>query len=236
MTTSVAPTAKERWSRHRAPVAIAALVVLAAIVVTWAQSQYNRGFLDPSSAEPGGSRALAELLREDGVDIHVSDDDADVFDTAPGGTVLVTEPDLLNADRMHALVGTGADIVLVGATSSVDHLTTDSGTEITAAGIETDVVSPACDLDAAQLAGSALAGGIGYTSSTDTESSATTSSDVVAHQCYPVGDAFAVTTLSLDVATVTLLGTGEPLTNRRLDEDGNAALALNLLSHHSELV
>jgi hypothetical protein len=40
----------------------------------------------------------------------------------------------------------------------------------------------------------------------------------------------------VDDTTVTLLGTGEPLTNARLDDEANAALGMRLLGQHERLV
>jgi protein-S-isoprenylcysteine O-methyltransferase Ste14 len=227
-TTSVTVSARERWRRSRAVVIIAALVVAAGIVLAVAQGQYGRGFLDPTSTQPSGSRALARLLDAAGVTVHDLDRDAEARSLADarGGaaTILVTEPDLLDADRLGALVDTGADVVLVAATSAVDHLDAD----LVAADIGTEVVAPECDLPAAQRAEQARAGGVGYRL-------AGASDDAVL--CYPVDDASALAVVTAPTgSTVTLLGSTDVLTNRRLDEDGNAALAMNLLGSHPDLV
>lgn len=223
MTTSVTPTARERWTRSRVAVAIGALVVLVAVVLAWAQSQYGRGYLDPTSVEPSGSRALVEVLGDAGIDVQPSTDDAAVLDRADHDTtVLVTTPDLLDADRLDALRGTGADLVLVEALAAVDHLPA----YVTTDGVGSDVVEADCDLDAAVRAGSVRVGGVGYVSTSET--------DVL---CYPVGDAAALAVVTLDDdSIVTLLGSGDLLTNRHLAEDGNAALAMNLLGANPDLV
>lgn len=221
-TTSVTPTARERWSRSRVVVAIGALVVLVAVVLAFAQSQYGRGYLDPTSVQPSGSRALAELLRDAGVDVHddVREDAAVLERAGRGTTVLVTEPDLLTPDRFQALLDTGADLVLAAATT-VERLPTD----LVPMEVGSGVVDPDCPLPEATRAGPVTAGGVGYTG-TDAEA-----------LCYPTDDAFAVAVLTLDSgATVTLLGAADVLTNWHLDEEGNAALAMNLLGRHRELV
>lgn len=227
-TTSTAPSARERWRGSRVVVAIAALVIVTGIGLAWAQSQYGRGLLDPTSVQPGGSRALATLLDDAGVTVHDVDRDAEAHtladSTAGGATILVTEPDAVSAQRLATLLDTGADLVLVGATTAVEHLDVD--VEVTDVG--TAVTPPECDLAAASSAGDARIGGVGYHA---------TGSPVDAVFCYPAGDASALGVVTVESgASVTLLGSSDILTNRRLDEDGNAALAMNLLGEHPDLI
>lgn len=223
MKSTVTPTARQRWYRSRGIVAIGALVVVVAVILAWAQSQYGRGYLDPTSVQPNGSRALAELLTYGGVDVHRADDDDAVVDRANATTtVLVTTPDVLDGDRLNALLGTGAELVFVDAFTTLE----DVPASVTATSIDTDVVEPACELAEADRAGSVRVGGTGYVSTSETDT-----------LCFPVDDAAALAVVTLDDGvTVTFLGSGDVLTNRYLDQDGNAALAMNLLGRNGDLV
>jgi hypothetical protein len=110
--------------------------------------------------------------------------------------------------------------VLVGAgQEAVDELV--PGTRV-AGGAEVAERAPACALADAVASGVATTGGTRYRSA--------------ATACYPDGDAAPLVRSDVDGRAVTLLGTGEPLTNAMLDEVGNAALTMRLLGQHERLV
>jgi hypothetical protein len=79
---------------------------------------------------------------------------------------------------------------------------------------------PGCELAEAVRAGSVRLGGEYAGGPPDTT-------------CYD--GALVVTTLE-DGQRLVLLGSSDPFTNRYLDEDGNAALAVGLLDHHPDLI
>jgi hypothetical protein len=85
------------------------------------------------------------------------------------------------------------------------------------------VTAPACGLRAANLAGPADMGGenllVRRLSATD-------------QQCYTSTSGPTLVQLQVGGRTVTVLGTGAPLTNAKLAGQGNAALAINLLPSH----
>jgi hypothetical protein len=98
---------------------------------------------------------------------------------------------------------------------------TDFAPELTIAeGALPDSREPDCELPEAERAGSARLGGE-YTGG------------AAASTCY--GGALVVTTLD-DGQRLVVLGTSDPLTNRYLDDDGNAALVLGLLGRHADLI
>ena len=71
MTTSASPTARHLWTRARGVALAVALLLVAGVTVAALQSDTHHGELDPRSADPYGSRAIAELLTDRGVTTRV---------------------------------------------------------------------------------------------------------------------------------------------------------------------
>ncbi|MFF9211221.1 MULTISPECIES: DUF4350 domain-containing protein [unclassified Streptomyces] len=229
--TSASPTARQVLTRTRG-IALALVVLLAAaVVIALVRSQTKHGALDPRSADPTGSHAVAALLTGHGVDTRVVTTlDAARAATGPDTTLLVAAPDLLTPGQQRQLrtatADSGGRTVLVAAgSSSVGRL---------APGVTADPVTsadstldPDCALPAARRAGSADTGGIRYT---------TTHLD--ADQCYPSNR--LATLIRVPDATgggdTVVLGAPDILVNDRLDEQGNASLALQLLGSRPHLV
>jgi Domain of unknown function (DUF4350) len=221
-TAAVAPTvsgasARVLWRRYRVAVLAVVAILVVATVIGVAQSRGAQGRLDPRSAEPDGGRALATLLGDRGVRVDRATDPGSLATGLTAGTaVLVSIPGLLTDPAARALGdSTAGSIVLVSPSSDVLELMTD-GVRSSSAEL-TDVRSPGCDDAAAVAAGDVLIGGSTYTSETGT-------------RCYGDDDrAPMVVGTTRGGARLVVLGTGTMLTNDRLDEDGNAALGLNLL-------
>lgn len=229
---SLDPRARAIWSGARGPLVLAALVLLGAVLLALAASGQRSGTLDPRAADRPGSRALAELLRQQGVSVElVQTTDAAVaaVTATPRSTLLVAVPDLLVAEQVGRIAATAADLVLV-APSSDAALTLAPGVR-PARGIDGDARDPVCSLPAAARAGRAEVGGIAYALEEVPGRNVT--------GCYPVGnDATLAQTVGGTSADrlVTVIGTGRPFTNDRLARQGNAALMLGLLGRHDRLV
>ncbi|MGI5375890.1 DUF4350 domain-containing protein [Streptomyces sp. CA-251387] len=230
-TTSASPTARQVWTRARG-VALAVVVLLAAAVaIATIRSDAQHGTLDPRSADPKGSRAVAELLADRGVDTRVVTtlDEARTAATADT-TLLVAAPDLLTHRQQtwlrSSIAGSGGRTVLVAPGSwSVERLvpgvTADPATSLDSE------LSPDCALPAAQRAGTADLGGIRYTTT-----------HLGADECYPserLATLLRVSETTGNGDTV-VLGAPDILHNERLDEQGNASLALQLLGSRPHLV
>ncbi|MEU9593284.1 DUF4350 domain-containing protein [Streptomyces sp. NPDC048193] len=239
-TTSASPTARRLWTRARGITLALVLLLAGAVAIAAVRSDARHGELDPRSADPYGSRAVAELLADRGVSTRVVTtlDDARAA-TGPDTTLLVAVPDLLTERQqteLHsATSGSGGRTVLVAPHgSSVERL---------APGVTADpalsfdsTLSPACELPAARRAGTADTGGIRYTST-----------DLAADVCYPSERLATLlripeTTTASGEATeaapgdTIVLGARDILYNKRLDEHGNASLALQLLGSRTHLV
>ncbi|MDT7847731.1 DUF4350 domain-containing protein [Streptomyces justiciae] len=228
--TSVSPTARQVWTRSRGIALAAVLLVAAAVAIAVIRSDARHGTLDPRSVDDLGSRAVAELLADRGVTTRV----VTTLDEAraaadPDTTLLVAVPDLLTRRQqtlLHASTATsGGRTVLVAPGSwSVGRLapdvTADPATSINS------TLDPDCDLPAAQRAGAADTGGIRYTTT-----------HLEADACYP---SERLATLLRVPATgggdTVVLGAPDILYNDRLDEQGNASLALQLLGSRPHLV
>lgn len=226
--TTASPSGRQLWRAARLPAAVVVLVLITGGVVALVNGGTERGDLTVGGVSPGGGRALATLLRERGVDV-VRARSVAAAETAAGrgSTVFVPVAPLVAPERLAELRGTGADLVLGMADSAALHALGIAGV---VAGGEAEVRTrqPACALPAARRAGSARMGGQSYRAAH--HAPGTTS-------CYPAGNGAGLVTVGrVGAGRVTLVGSPELFTNDRLDDAGDAALALNLLGAHPRLV
>ncbi len=214
--TATGPTVRTTWRSARGPLLVVALLVLAGVVVGVLSASGPGGRLDPASPAPAGAQALARLLEDRGVPVTRlgTVDDVERADAADR-TLVVPLPAALASSELARLGRLEAGLVVVAPTDEqLDAL--DLPAEVRDE-VEVDARRPACELPAAVAAGDAEVGGTTYRA---TEEAAATG-------CYAVrGDAAL---LQLPASDAVLLGDGTPLTNDRLDERGNAALALGVL-------
>ncbi|WP_405937012.1 DUF4350 domain-containing protein [Streptomyces sp. NBC_00726] len=227
--TFISVTPREIWRRSRGVLLAVLLLVAAATALAAARSGDQHGRLDPRSADRYGSRAIAELLKQHGVSVRVVTTLRDATSaTGPDTTLLVTAPNLLTPHQQSALhtatTGTTGRTVLLGAGSpSLDTLA--PGVQAKPA-VPVVARPPDCSLPAARRAGAVETGGIRY----DAE-------DLDADACYPAGGLPSVLLLHEPTAGDTVLfGSPDFLYNERLDHQGNASLALQLLGSRPHLV
>ncbi|MFD4530188.1 DUF4350 domain-containing protein [Streptomyces sp. NPDC058470] len=229
--TSVSPTARQRWTRARGVVLAVVILLAAAIAIAAVRSNAQHGRLDPRSADPSGSRAVAELLADQGVSTRVvSTLDGARAAAGPDTTLLIAAPDLLT-DRQQTLLRTvtensGGRTILISPTSPSLGILAPAVTADPVTSFDSKL-SPRCDLPAAKRAGTADTGGIRYTTT-----------DPIADACYlseGLPTLLRVPALKGDGDTV-VLGAPDILYNSRLDKHGNASLALQLLGSRPHLV
>lgn len=223
--TSVGTRAAARWRRWRLPLAGLAAALVVAVLGVLALPRTGAGALDPESPSPDGSRALAQVLGDRGVDVQrVSSVAAAVGAAGPGSTLVVVDPDLLPPDLVTDLAATGSDLVLVepdGTTVAA------SGAPLAPAGTaDDDVAEPGCDQPAAVAAGRAAAGGYLYR----------TSGNAQAQVCYGSEGRGSYAVWSDDGEQVAVIGQSEVLANASLADEGNAALAVRTLGAQPRLV
>jgi hypothetical protein len=140
-----------------------------------------------------------------------------------GATLVITSPGLLTARQLAGLAAAGRGLVVV-APDRAALTTVAPAVTLAGQGLVT-TVPPDCGLPAAQLAGSADLGG---------ERLSGTAPGAIT--CYPVRGLPSLIQYRAGGRLITVLGTGEFLTNGRLAQRGNAALALDLLTGNSHLV
>ncbi|MET9895183.1 DUF4350 domain-containing protein [Streptomyces sp. NPDC006465] len=229
--TSASPTARQWWTRARGVVLALVLLLTAAVVMAAVRSDARHGQLDPRSADPYGSRAVAELLAEQKVSTRVVTtlDEARAA-AAPDTTLLIAAPDLLTKRQQRLLkqameTSDGRTVLIAPGSPSVGTLA--PGVSADPAVSFDSTLSPDCTLPAAVRAGSADTGGVRYTSGA-----------AGTDACYP-SDGLP-TLLRVPATTgsgdTVVLGAPDILYNDRLDEQGNASLALQLLGSRSHLV
>jgi hypothetical protein len=211
---STAPTVRARWRGMRWIVLLGLVVVLVAVgTVLFGPDQGESRPLDPADTSLKGSKALAELLRGQGVQVDRVDSVEEAAAKGPGRLLLITSTLYFND---HDLAEIQGDRVLVHSFGSLDAL---------APGVETEPDparqrsrEPECALPAATAAGSVFIGGAAFTGPSGSVG------------CYPAGDGWTLLSYPNAGGTTTVLGSADFMSNQRLSEDGNAALALNLLS------
>ncbi|MEU7036665.1 DUF4350 domain-containing protein [Streptomyces sp. NPDC046237] len=225
--TSLGP--RQIWSRARGVLLVLGLIVIGGVILATVRSTDHHGHLDPRSADPNGSRAVAEILKAQGVTVQVVTTLGEVTAaTGADSTLLVATPDLLTGDQQftlqEAMNDSGGRTVLVGAGhASLDTLapgvTADTSTSVTGR-------EPSCSLPAAVSAGRVDIGGERY--SADTTGSTA---------CYPADGLPTLVVLpAAGGGDTVLLGSPDILLNERLDQQGNASLALQLLGSRPHLV
>ncbi|MBX9398141.1 DUF4350 domain-containing protein [Streptomyces sp. TRM72054] len=229
-TTSASRTPRQVWTRARG-IALALVLLLAgAIVIALVRSDAQRGSLDPRSTAPQGSRAVAELLADRGVSTRVVTTLEEARAAAASDTtLLVAVPDLLT-DRQKSLLRStaaasgGRTILVAAGSSSVEQLA--PGVHADPATSLQSTLEPNCDFPAALRAGAADTGGLRYTTT-----------HLGADECYPSQRLASL--IRVPEATggdTVVLGAPDILYNDRLDKQGNASLALQLLGSRPHLV
>ncbi|MDJ0345741.1 DUF4350 domain-containing protein [Streptomyces sp. H10-C2] len=228
-TTSTSPTARQLWTRSRALLAAALAVLVFGIGYAALRSGESHGALDPRSADPAGSRAVAQLLAAQGVTTSVvTTTDEAAATLGRDTTLLVAVPDLLTPHQQSLLHSAaeqsgGSTVLLSPGPTATDALA--PGVQAIAP-TKTRTLTPGCSLPSATRAGDVELGGVEYATSVP-----------AADTCYPSGG--HPTLIRLPAANdgdIVVLGSAGLLTNDRLGEQGNASLALQLLGAHPKLV
>ncbi|MDZ8171087.1 DUF4350 domain-containing protein [Microbacterium xanthum] len=177
-----------------------------------------RGALDPDSAGPDGTRALAEILRANGVDVIVErswERARETLAEQPATLFLPGTPSLSD-DAIGMLADEAATTVFGDPTSRVlrEHFA-----GAAPAGFAVDELAPMCDLPVAVRADRVGVQGLFSAGGAETA-------------CYPDADAYGV----LVQGRLTAIDADGVFTNDALATAGNAALAVGMLGGHERLV
>jgi hypothetical protein len=221
---------KRRWARAVIPFAVVLLLIVISVIAYLVQrvDVTDAAYASPTSdADIGGSR-LAHLVAARGVPIETVTHTSDALVAANAGnvTVFVPAPSLVHPFylRMLKLLPASTRVVLVapGARElSGGHLPVGVSDQRLAAA----TVPPGCALPAAARAGPAAALRVRYTG---VGGAYATELD----RCYRSG----LLHLRWYLTDLTLVGANEPFRNDRIGEDGNADLAVGLLTTSPKLI
>ncbi|MFI7643695.1 DUF4350 domain-containing protein [Nonomuraea sp. NPDC049400] len=209
------PTARSAWRGGRIIVLLGVILVLVAIgsVLLGPQRGPSRA-LDPDDTSLAGSKALAEVLRSRGVTVDRVDSVQAAVDKAGTGPrlLLITDMSYFNEYALSRIPG---DRLIVGNLPALEALA--PGVRIDQGPARPRSREPECALPAAAAAGSAYMGGTAFTGPAG------------ATGCYPSRKGYTLISFPNAGGVTTVVGDGGFMTNQRLAEDGNAALALNLI-------
>jgi hypothetical protein len=184
--------------------------------------------LDPTNPRPTGSRAVFEVLRQQGVDVHATTSlattTAAITDPRDTTIVFYDATGILGSAQRAQLLDLAQNLIVVMPSGSAIQDFA-PGVDVTSE-LSGTVRKAGCDLPAAVAAKTILSTGEQFT----------VTSDVDAITCFTQNGESALVQLDVGDTTVTLLGAGHVLMNGDILKEGNAALALNLLGSTGELV
>jgi hypothetical protein len=225
--TTLRSRSRRRWRAARWVVAGAAALLLAALVLAVMRPPGSVIPYDPENSRPDGSRALAQVLDRQGVQVeHVTRVADALAAVEPGTTLLVTPAPYLLPEQVDALAAVDADVVLAGADDGLLRAATGDQVQRTPwREGPASPVEPACDLPAAVAAGpSQLQPGLEAVAPGVTT-------------CWPDDQGASVlAALERDGRSVVAVDDAALLRNDAVLTEGNAALALHLLGAHERLV
>ncbi|PZF67290.1 DUF4350 domain-containing protein [Curtobacterium sp. MCPF17_047] len=205
-------------------------LLLAALTAAVGRDDRERDVpLDPTSTSASGSRALVEVLGQQGTTVDVVHD-ADAVEVGTDATVLVDDSaGVLDRGVARRLARTVGDVVLVTDDPGVLE---SFGVDARPAGSTSSTrvaATTTCPIPAARAAGSVTVVGATY----DTD-------DADVQRCAPSGSGadtrWGLLSADTEDGRVTVLGTTGVLRNDTVTRAGNAALALGLLGSGDRLV
>jgi len=215
------------WRRWRVPLVLVMVVLLGGAVIALLQPGATTiGYLDPVDTSVVGSHALADILASRGYTVIRETTPAAAESAADQGdaTLVITSPDLLTNSQLAALSRVQANLVLVAPDQTTLAAFAPGVTVVAAAGGQS--LAPDCNLPAARQAGWADMGGLAMAPA----------AGQAATRCYPLAGGASLLQYRSGGRVITLLGIDTPLTNGSLADQGNAALALNLLAARQRIV
>jgi hypothetical protein len=240
----VSPTAADLWRRWRVPLALVALILLGGTVTALLKpTAVITGYLDPAGTDAPGAHALADILSDRGDKVvRVTTPAAAAAAAAGPGdvTLVITSPQLITTQQLASLTRIAADRVLVGPDQAA--LTALAPAVRLAGTAPVQALLPGCRLTAAQLAGNADMGGLRLELRTAPQPTrgrrpgAGTPAQGGPELCYPGGGSASLVRYTVSGRVITVLGSGNALTNGSLAQLGNASLAINLLGGRSRIV
>ncbi len=215
------------WRTWRGPLLVIAVVLLGSALVAFLQrSPAVTGPLDPRSTAPSGAHAIVDLLAARGQAVSRVDTAAAAVTQARGSSavIVITDSAYLPDTALAALRHSPGNLLLIAPDAAA---LAELAPHIALAGpAGLRPVAAGCSLPAARLAGPVVLGG-----------ELLRPDAPGGWLCYPWRSPGSAGQPPVSLARyasggriITVLGTGAPFTNLYLAQQGDAALALNLLS------
>jgi hypothetical protein len=221
--TSTGASVRAGWRRWRGWLIIGLIVLLGGAGIAALQQPPANPFLNTGNVSAVGAHALADIMVGLGHEVVTTTSASTAEREATrGSTLVVTNTDYLTEADLEGLGRVQADVVLVQP-DAVALAAIAPAVSFTGHPEPVVVTAPACRLRAATLAGPADMGG---------ENLLVRGRRTLAQQCYMSTSGPTLVQVALGGRTVTVLATSVPMTNGRLDAQGNAALSINLLPTH----
>ncbi|GAA1008648.1 putative membrane protein [Acrocarpospora pleiomorpha] len=219
MSVPTSPRIRDRWRTWRGVLGTLLLISAFAVLMVGVSTPRPGGYLDAEATGSGGARALAEILADQGVrvvQVRTLEEARSV--ATPDSLVVLARPEyLMDDDLLDRIDELPGDRLLIEPFDTVLDELAPGVTE----GSYEEVRSrePGCGMREAVQAGNARMGGSYYQ---------VTGPDA---RCYDG----TLIRFRPNGRTTTIVGSGQFLTNGRLIEDGNAALAVNLVGTRSQV-
>jgi len=228
VTTPTIRQSGRQWRFWFAAGAVALVVALFSLLVTGAVGSTGLP-LSPKDAGAEGGKALAEVLRQQGVTVTAADTLADVriAAAAPSDTTIfvVDTNHYLDGSKLRELQSLSSHLILM--TPNFDQLEV-IAPEVALAGNVSGVLTADCSLRPVVQADTVTGTGSGYRN---------VGADPNITLCLGSGDdVYSLVQAQHDGALITVVGTVQAFTNQFVTNEGNAAFALGLLGDNPNLV
>ncbi|CAN5185545.1 DUF4350 domain-containing protein [soil metagenome] len=229
--TTLTPTIRAATRRSLFWIIAAVFLILIAVIALAATGASSGGVpFSATNAAPAGSKAIAEVLRQQGVDVSVPvtlSGAESALRGSTGSTLFLFDPDgNLDTAQLRSLTALAEHVVVLSPTyAQVSAL----APEVGLAGIVgRSSLAAGCDLPAARAAGRVSGAGSGFRV---LDPAAETTA------CFGSGKrTFSVVDIARAGRHITVVGTTDAFDNEHVAQRGNAALALTLLGQSDRLV
>lgn len=218
------PTRRRRVGGWAVIVVVVVAVGLVGAVLSALVQWTQRDNLDPESAGPRGTRAIVSLLADRGVTVDIARDRRQALSALGSGdaTLVLGDSPYLSDEAFTTLTDAATDVVLIDPDARGVRVLF-PGALVVGFGA-TDPVAPSCDLPDARRAGRIIPGVLFAAPGEGTA-------------CYPDDSGGAALLVAdRDEGRVAAIDATALIDNEHLADDGNAALAVNLLGRLPHLV
>jgi hypothetical protein len=204
------------WRRWRFPLVVGVLFVSLAVVLAAIENAPPSRPLDPTDPSSQGGRALAQLVRDRGVEVQPVRN-VGGSPMARGTTVFVPDPTSLTQGDLTYLSLQAATVVVVAPGRRELRALGIAASPVSSSGADTRI-SADCTFGPARVAGRVHYQGADY------------AAPAAAATCYARGRSSGLFVATSNSARIIVFGSPRTFTNDWIDDEGDAALGLGLLS------